>query len=240
MGFSPWGGAPAREEKAMEVTVVLPCADLVTDACKSFDCEFAVTEKALSELFAQFPSNREPSHVLLKVVALNRLYSAGILAVLEMAEHIHKMGDAVDSALAVGSPEIVDGIARVEIQKRDFCFYSFATKYCSWHRPGDYPIYDSRVDKFLWLLKKQGSLKSQHFSHHDDLYKYPVFRAIMDDLRDQYGLRGFSFKQIDKFLWAQGEALFPPAARGLQRYLDMAPDAPPDPGDELPEGWTPQ
>jgi hypothetical protein len=31
-----------------------------------------------------------------------------------------------------------------------------------------------------------------------------------------------------------------PADKGLQHYLDMIPDAPPDPGDELPEGWTPQ
>jgi hypothetical protein len=29
------------------------------------------------------------------------------------------------------------------------------------------------------------------------------------------------------------------AGKGLKYYLDMFPDAPPDPGDELPEGWTP-
>jgi len=28
------------------------------------------------------------------------------------------------------------------------------------------------------------------------------------------------------------------AGKGLQHYLDMVPDAPPDPGDELPEGWS--
>jgi len=28
--------------------------------------------------------------------------------------------------------------------------------------------------------------------------------------------------------------------KGLQHYLDMIPDVPPDPGDELPEGLTPQ
>ena len=28
-------------------------------------------------------------------------------------------------------------------------FYSFATKYCSHHRPYDYAIYDSYVDKVL-------------------------------------------------------------------------------------------
>jgi hypothetical protein len=28
--------------------------------------------------------------------------------------------------------------------------------------------------------------------------------------------------------------------KGLQHYLDMVPNAPPDPGDELPEGWSAQ
>lgn len=30
------------------------------------------------------------------------------------------------------------------------------------------------------------------------------------------------------------------AGNGLGYYLDRVPDFPPDPGDELPEGWTPQ
>jgi hypothetical protein len=30
------------------------------------------------------------------------------------------------------------------------------------------------------------------------------------------------------------------AEQGLKHYLDMVPDVQPDPGDELPEGWTAQ
>jgi hypothetical protein len=30
------------------------------------------------------------------------------------------------------------------------------------------------------------------------------------------------------------------AGKGLEHYLAKVPDVPPDPGDELPEGWTPQ
>jgi hypothetical protein len=30
------------------------------------------------------------------------------------------------------------------------------------------------------------------------------------------------------------------ASKGMGYYLDMVPDVPPDPGDELPEGWKPQ
>jgi hypothetical protein len=30
------------------------------------------------------------------------------------------------------------------------------------------------------------------------------------------------------------------AGKGLQHYLDMVPNVPPEPGDELPEGWKAQ
>ena len=48
--------------------------------------------------------------------------------------------------------------------------------------------------------------------------KRDVAKAMMDELRRE--------------LCATG--------KGLQHYLDMIPDVPPDPGDELPEGLTPQ
>jgi hypothetical protein len=33
-------------------------------------------------------------------------------------------------------PEVVDEIANISVpRKRDRCHFSFATKYCSWHRP---------------------------------------------------------------------------------------------------------
>jgi hypothetical protein len=39
--------------------------------------------------------------------------------------------------------------------KREINFYSFATKYCSHHKPEMYPIYDSYVDKMLGYFKKR-------------------------------------------------------------------------------------
>lgn len=192
----------------MEAALTAPDAELVGKACDEFDRENDVTEKALAELFAAYPANDNASHVLLKVAALNSLYATRILAVLKLATHIAGQAPAIDAALAAGSREAVDAIARVSAVDKDFTFYSFASKYCNWHRPNLYPIYDSRVDKYLWALKKQNLFQCEVFSGHDDLHSYPQFCVVMAAFREQFGLGSFTFKQIDKFLWSQREAIW--------------------------------
>ena len=100
----------------MNTVLRTPTAELVTAACKEFDQENLIIERALNELFSQYPRNSDHSHVLLTVVALNRLYSTQIFAVHDVARHIHQQAQDVDFALATGSPEIVDKIARVTLR----------------------------------------------------------------------------------------------------------------------------
>jgi hypothetical protein len=182
-----------------------PTLDLVTAACEKFDKENLIIEQALKELFNQYPHNSDLSRVLLKVVALNRLYSTQILAVMDVAQHIHRNAQDIDSALAAGSPQIVDKIARVTIgvsgkERRNL---SFATKYCSWHNPESYPIWDSRVDKYLWALQKQDHF-APFFKANADLWDYPKFREVIIAFRNFYGLGSSTFKETDKFLWSEG------------------------------------
>lgn len=221
----------------MEAALTAPTADLVRAACTEFDRENVVTEKALTDLFAAYPANVDPSRVLLKVVALNSLYSTRILAVLKLAHHIADQGPALDAALAAGSPDAVQAIARIGNGDRDFTFYSFATKYCNWHKPNLYPIYDSRVDKYLWFLKKEGLFQSQALSQQQDLHSYPQFCLAMTAFREQFGLGSFTFKQIDKFLWSQGESIW--AAEQAQEISGLESHATPEgeaagPGGEAP------
>jgi hypothetical protein len=176
----------------------------VTAACDKFDRENEIIERALKELFNQFPGNSDPSHVLLKVVTLNRLYSTQILAVTDVAQHIHRNAQGIDSALAAGFPQIVDTIARVtiSISGKERNNFSFATKYCSWHNPESYPIWDSRVDRYLWTLQKQDQF-APFFKKNADLWDYPKFREVIIAFRDFYGLGSFTFKDTDKFLYSE-------------------------------------
>jgi hypothetical protein len=181
-----------------------PTPDLVEAACKEFDHYNDLAERTLDLLFKQFPNNVELPHVLLKVVTLNGLYSTQIFAMQDVAHHIQECGAEVDSAFTAGSAEIVDKIARVTIKATGKVRnnYSFATKYCSWHNPDVFPIWDARVDRYLWRLQKQ-----EHFAgclkRNSDLWEYPTFREAIANFRSFYGLAAFPYKQLDKYLTSQ-------------------------------------
>lgn len=222
----------------MELLPPYPNEDFVRAACEKFDREIKIVEAAVAELFSLFALNDNHSRVLLKVVVLNRLYSTGILDVHSVAANIYRNHHKIDRGLAEGSPAVVKTIAEVRVghKEKETNFYSFATKYCNWHHSDQYPIYDSRVDENLWKLQKRdhfsGTLQSRRH-----LYEYPSFRRIVIEFRESYGLEGFTFKQVDKFLWtAGGLASARPSGRSLEDYLNLVPDVAPDPGDELSEG----
>lgn len=194
----------------MSIALKPPTPELLKAACQQFDSENTLVEQTLTELFERYPKNDNSRHVLLKVVAVNSLYRTNILALETVAEHIHANHAQIDHALSAGSPEVVDLIARIKVNGKLFNFFSFATKYASWHNPTSYPIYDSHVDAYLWKL--QGL---DHFASflHPDLWTYPKFLKIMTDFRSFHGLDNFSFKEIDKFLFLEGAPHAPlPAA----------------------------
>jgi len=178
--------------------LVLPSAENVLAVCKQFDEENSITERALQELFRLYPTNDDEAHVLLKVTTLNRLYSAGIFDVHGMAEQIHLNVKSIDAALIQGVPWIVDEIARFLLGKTGNKFYAFATKYCSWHNPSAYPIWDGNVCRYLTCLK------NTPFAKPDEWTRYAEFVALISAFRAHYHLDSFGFKEIDKFLWIQG------------------------------------
>jgi hypothetical protein len=213
----------------MTTALEKPTVEAVKIAVREFDEENQTIETALTELFSQYPHNTEESHVLLKVVALNelystqiRLYSERIPTILDVVRHI--VGIKIDADLGMCLPDLVDTIADTTVEGKDHrCYYSFATKYCSWHRPESYPIWDSRVDKYLWRLRnqdrgKQGGLRQ---FEQKELWSYPHFKKVVDDFRIQYRLNEFSYKQIDKFLWSEGIKLFPEQPDGPQPEITV-------------------
>src|ERR1700722_14197636 len=86
----------------------IPTVDFVVKEGREFDRENQLIEDALGLLWAQFPHNTDTSHVLLKVLILNKLYSTQVrdIDVLPLARHITGLG--IDSLLTQGSLEAVD------------------------------------------------------------------------------------------------------------------------------------
>ncbi|OBB45434.1 hypothetical protein [Mycobacterium sp. 852002-51961_SCH5331710] len=79
-----------------------------------------------------------------------------ITGIVQVATHIVELD--VDTRLSGDNMDanLVEEIARVTIRDKVRRNYSFATKYCAFHRPGLYPIYDSLVHDILNTLLKQG------------------------------------------------------------------------------------
>ena len=170
---------------------------------------YRAQESALNKLFREFcPENKQLDDVLLKVTALNGFYSTNIFNIYVVSKHIMSLD--IDGRLDQGDISLVTDIAsghgvRGSKSGKEKYFYSFATKYCSHHRPDLFPIYDSYVEKLLLHLRDK-----DRFAVFDqaELRNSPRFKDIILALRDFYSLREFTLKEIDRYLWQYGKEMF--------------------------------
>ena len=58
-----------------------------------------------------------------------------------------------DGSLTAGDPALVDQIACLTVGGKQRRHYSFATKYCSWHQPRQFPIFNNQVASLLLLFR---------------------------------------------------------------------------------------
>jgi hypothetical protein len=61
------------------------------------------------------------------------------------------------------------------------------------------------VRRYLLWQKKEWGFAPDFYMDGD--WKYAAFRELISRLQKQYGLEGFSFKQLDKFLYTVGGVL---------------------------------
>lgn len=207
----PVSSQPKYRRASVDEVFTRPTAQNIRQAIAEFDADNRIIEDALRELLRQYPYNSSHSQVLLKATAINtlystqiRLYSETIPTILDIAEHITNL--AIDSDLERGDDSVVSQIATVQMpSKKPRFYYSFATKYCSWHNPNSYPIFDNRVYTYLCHLVNEHCL--DHFIQ-NDCWVYPKFKKIIEEFRERNRLGEFTFKDIDKFLYLQGSLLF--------------------------------
>lgn len=172
-----------------------PDSSQVLGANAVFEKENRLAEDALAFLFQAYPNNTEPIQVMLKVTALDRLYNTNVPDLIAMAEHIVGLG-GLDPMLESGDPRAVD-LIRTGGRRNE---YSFATKYCSWHQPDKYAIFDSNVE---WCLYTYGFCSSEA----KELRDYQHFLKVLADFRHKFGLAAFSPKELDKFLHLKGREI---------------------------------
>ena len=188
------------------ISIAAPTEESINDSLNRWSGleKYVLQEECCDLLFRELrPENTNLVDVLLKVSALNDFYSTNIYDTHAVAKHIARLG--IDKSLSDGDLSLVNRIALVKVGTTTRNFYSFATKYCSHHRPDTFPIYDQYVEKVLIHFKKRdnfaGFTKTQ-------LKDYPTFVAVIDAFRQHYKLDSFTRKQIDVYLWLIGKQHF--------------------------------
>lgn len=189
--------------------VLEPNPERVEEAIVRFEYENSHEERALRGLFSFLPRNDDPAHVLLKVCAVNSIYSTHVFAVRELANHICDIAVDLDQLIADGDPHAFDLLERFELKNEHrehvFHLYSFASKYLSWHKPEKYPIYDRYAWAYIRALSKQSNMPSRD----DQLWPYANYLVAIRQIAEKFGVSQFSYKQLDAFFFFEGEKLFP-------------------------------
>jgi hypothetical protein len=157
-----------------------------------------------------YPKNNNLEEVLLKCAAINAFSSTNVYDLYSMANHI--VGKQIDERLKNNDLSLVKTISEVEIGGKKRNFYSFATKYCHYHNPENYPIYDKYVAKILCSYPEDfQTIKDK------ELREYEKFVGALKDFRQHYGLN-LSFIDLDKYLWRLGRWYFNPYEPTLKYY----------------------
>ncbi len=143
--------------------------------------------------------------MLLKVTVLNVFYSTRILAkdAFDVAKRIVELNPC--KRIAEGDTSLVNEMAAVSIAGKNWKFYSFASKYCSQHKPDKFPIYDGVVDKMLWHFRSADNFAK---FKRKELKNYPRFVEVVHAFKEFYELEQYSLRWIDRYLWLKGKEIF--------------------------------
>jgi hypothetical protein len=194
-------------KKAFEnIHIPKPSVPLVLKAVERWERDEDCTkvEKALEKLFQNtFRLNTKLEEVLIKVCTLNKLYNTSILkSVITVAEHIVEL--KIDRRLEADDEDLVNEIAAVQFDDKPMQYFSFATKYCSFHKPEAYPIYDRNACTALIYFKEKCDASCFKAA---DLRRFPKYKKIVLEFQKAYGLTQFSFKELDHYLWYIGDEI---------------------------------
>ena len=175
-----------------------PSVNLVNEYLERWNREqednFVLKERSLKKLFGKtYPTNANMDDVLIKVSSLDNMYNTMISSphIVLVANRIFKLN--IDQRLANRDLYLVNDIADNEETKE---YYSFAAKYCSFHSPDYYPMYDSHVNCMLWHFKDEFCDFQRN-----KLKCYPKFHEVLMKFIEHYQLEQFDLKQIDHYLW---------------------------------------
>ena len=159
--------------------------------------KFSAPVDAMVKICRQYPNNNNLEEVLIKCAVIDNFSSTNVFDLYKMADHIVRKH--VDEKLKKGDYSVVEDIAQVMFGDKKRKFYSFASKYCHYHNPEVFAIYDSYVAKVLCSFPndfckiKENKLKENYKTFMDTLHNF-----------NEYYRLNLSIVNLDKYLWQLG------------------------------------
>jgi hypothetical protein len=167
--------------------------------------------RSLSKLFQNLNDEQNRYEVMIKVAALNQIYSTSIQYIAPVVDRIIDSIGPDHSKLSIeGYSNLVDKIASVSWKSpttgknHTRTNLSFSSKYVHFLSERKVPIYDS----YIWILlvgyNRQAGLSNYNFS---PPVSYKYFFKAFNDFRSNRGLDHMNYYDLDKCLWQYGKNL---------------------------------
>lgn len=203
-----------------------PSKEFIKKTLKLFaDKEGDELNENLLKLFRTFNDDKNKFHVIIKVAALNKIYSTAITNINPVVEKIVKASNEnitfknIDEYI-----EFVDKIAKIKwVNSKETSFernnLSFASKYVHFLSGFKAPIYDS----YIWIVINGylGQNHNQKISFKNPK-SYREFYNTFEKFKKDLGLEKYTNYQIDKFLWQYGKSMITDIELELNTTLDKA------------------
>jgi len=164
----------------------------------------------LLKLFRTFDNDNDKYNVLIKVAAVNKIYSTAITNINPVVEKIINVNSEKIKLNEINDyVKFVDKISKIEWTNNkgnDFKRnnLSFASKYVHFLSEYKTPIYDS----YIWIIIK-GYLGQKNKTK--ITFKKPEnfneFYITFDKFKRELSLENYSNYELDKFLWQYGKTL---------------------------------
>lgn len=179
----------------------------------------------LQKLFNEFSDDKNKYDVLIKVAALNKIYSTAITNITPVVDKINNIANLNANLESIDSYiRLVDKISLVEwTNNKNNNFkrnnLSFASKYVHFLSNREIPIYDS----YIWIII-QGYLgqKNQVKISFTNPKDYQDFYCTFCNFKKIFELEEYSNYKIDKFLWTYGRKLIKDIEKELTIDLEKS------------------
>jgi len=164
---------------------------------------YALADQAIRKIVDFIPGNSALPDILAKVSVIKTLYATPFYDIFSFAKHVISVSE-FDRFLQNGDFAAVNRIRKghgikLKVSTKEIDLYSFSTKYCSFHNPLSYPIYNNLVANLVTKLNSR--CRFSPGLQRSDLLDYETYRDAIDAMVESLDLRTYGYKSLDQGLW---------------------------------------